>query len=131
MPVGALVQFHSLGGKVDERDSRPWGKVREDGTFALSTYETGTGAPPGTYAITVTWPTDPKVPFSPDRLKSRYSRPEQSEWRATIKEGKNEIPPIEIAGAAIDDSGKPSRRRAPAGPPMMPEFPPKRQTAGR
>lgn len=130
-PAGALVQLHSIGGKVDERDSRPWGKVREDGTYSLSTYETGEGAPPGTYAITVTWPTDPKVPFAPDRLKYKYSRPEQSKWQATIKEGENEIPTIEIAGASIDDPGKPSKRRGPSGPPMMPEFPAKRQTAGR
>lgn len=125
-PAGALVQLSPIGQKVDERDSRPWGKVQPDGTYTLSTYETGTGAPVGTYAVTVTWPVETNSAFPPDRLGNRYSSAERSEWKATIQEGENELPPIAITGATINDGG-----RGPGGPPMMPgQNRPKRQGSG-
>ncbi len=123
-PVGAIVQLIPTSAPVDERNSRPWGLVKEDGTFALGTYETEGGAPVGQYAVTITWPDDPSVPSLNDRLAHRYSRPEQSKWKVTIKEGGNELPPIELSDRAIDMSRKPpskSRMRPPPMPGVMPK----------
>lgn len=117
-PVGAIVQLIPAAAPVDERNSRPWGLVKEDGTFALGTYETEGGAPAGQYAITLTWPIDPSVPSLTDRLGFRYSRPEQSRWRVTIKEGDNELPPIELADRAVDMANRPSSKARLRTPPM-------------
>ncbi len=102
-PVGALVQLIPVGDKQpDERVSRPWGLVKEDGSFTLSTYDGEPGAPPGEYAFTITWPPDVSKPSTADRLRSRYTRPDQSHWRFTIKEGDNVLPPVEMTGVDVD-----------------------------
>ena len=113
-PAGALVQLHPVGPAPDERNSRPWGLVAEDGTFALSTYEAGDGAPAGEYAVTVTWPDDPTVPSMTDRLGFRYADPGRSSWKVTIDEGENALPTIELTDSAIAPPGpKPGRASGP------------------
>jgi hypothetical protein len=49
--------------------------VQGDGSFQLTTYKTHDGAPPATYALTVTWPLppSPKREEGPDRFQGRYS----------------------------------------------------------
>ena len=115
---GSLVQLHAVGQQPDERNSRPWGLVKDDGTFTLSTYETGDGAPVGDYMVTITWPDDPSVPSMSDRLGFKYARPDQSRWKVTIREGRNALAPIEIADATIDANG-PSKAGPIAGPEML------------
>lgn len=51
--VGAMVVFHPLA-KQDER-AVPRGKVGEDGSFKLSTYNADDGAPLGKYKVTIDW----------------------------------------------------------------------------
>jgi hypothetical protein len=101
-PAGAVVELHSVGEKPDARNSRPWGIVQDDGTFTLSTYERGDGAPLGDYALTVRWPPDVSQPSLADRLGGAYTRAEGSPWRVTISEGSNELQKIEITNAKID-----------------------------
>lgn len=117
-PAGAVVTLHSVKRKVDQRGSNPWGIVRDDGTFSLSTYEQEDGAPPGEYAVTVRWPEDvtDMAAAMLDRLGGAYSNEERSEWKVTIEPGKTELPLIEIKGAKIKSSDvlKPNR----AAPPM-------------
>lgn len=117
---GAVVELHSTGEtKPDVRNSRPWAVVQEDGTYTLSTYESGDGAPLGEYALVVRWPPDVNQPSLVDRLGNAYSRPEKSKWRVTINEGENELPPVEITGARVlpkKPVGALAQRRA--GPPM-------------
>jgi len=119
-PEGALVQLHPTGEGPDERNSRPWGLVQADGTFTLSTYESGDGAPAGAYKLTITWPVDPTVPSPSDRLGYRYARPERSPWRVEITEGENTLPPVELTGVAVDEdpsvSASPSANAAPPMP---------------
>src|SRR5688572_17397354 len=50
----ALVIFHPLG-DADPKAPRSTGEVAADGSFTLSTYTSGDGAPAGDYAVTVTW----------------------------------------------------------------------------
>lgn len=55
-PVGALVVFHPTDPVLGKAMSnRPVAEVGEDGTFALTTYERGDGAPPGEYGVTIDW----------------------------------------------------------------------------
>lgn len=118
-PAGAVVELHSVGEQPDVRDSRPWAVVQEDGSYSLTTYETGDGAPLGEYAVTVKWPPDVSKPSLVDRLGGVYARPESSAWKVSISDGDNELPPITITGARVlpkEHAGAP--RRAPPGPEM-------------
>lgn len=118
-PVGAVVELHAVGGKPDVRNSRPWAVVRDDGSYSLTTYERGDGAPAGQYAVTVKWPPDVSQPSLADRLSGAYSQAERSRWTVTITEGANDLPPIDITGAKVlaKAQARPPRR-APPGPPL-------------
>lgn len=119
-PAGALVELFPTT-KTDQRNSRPWGLVKDDGTFILSTYDGEPGVPAGDYQLTLRWPPDASKPSMIDKLKSRYSSPEKSQWKITIKEGENVLPPVELNGVAVDTKAD----SAPATGPMMPNEPKK------
>jgi hypothetical protein len=97
--VKARVSFHALTGPAGE-SLQPIAIVEEDGSFRPSTRFSHDGAPAGNYAVTVIWP---KVTLDhgeevtgPDLLRGKYSDPARSGLRATIKEGENSLPPIEL-----------------------------------
>ena len=75
--------------------------AKADGTFDLTTYHSGDGAPPGEYAITVelrglvTGGEEP-VRTGPNTLPAKYAKPESSALKYTVVEGENEIPTIDI-----------------------------------
>ncbi|TWT51805.1 hypothetical protein KOR42_32780 [Thalassoglobus neptunius] len=110
-PVGALVELHPTGEATDVRNSLPWGLVEEDGTFTLSTYEMGDGAPPGQYSVTIKWSPDVNSPTLADRLNGAYRDPRKSQWTVTIAEEDNEIPLIEITDAKVSTSEQAGKRR--------------------
>jgi hypothetical protein len=100
-PVHALVVLHPLDGNGRQDRPRPHGKVAEDGTFVLTTYEPGDGAPRGEYAVTVEWWLASKGrggddPPPSNRLPARYARPQTSGLRAVVSEGENDLPEIRI-----------------------------------
>lgn len=86
----------------------PSGVVREDGSFELTSYEIGDGAPEGEYRVTVEWP-DPKllspqlsmIQDPPDRLKNRFTNPERSTIKVRITAGKNQLEPIVLEKVEI------------------------------
>ena len=108
--AGARVTLHPAGAIVDDQAKtlRPSGVADASGNYSLSTYVPDDGAPAGDWTVTVVWP-DPKVDEKlrqemeadgnsvPDVLKGRYAKPESSPWKATIAEGPNTIPPIDLA----------------------------------
>ncbi|AGA27419.1 hypothetical protein [Singulisphaera acidiphila] len=100
-PAGALVELFPTT-KTDERNSRPWGLVKDDGTFVLATYDGEPGVPVGDYMLTIKWPPDASKPSMVDRLKSRYSSPEKSPWKVTIKGEDNVLPPVELTDVDVD-----------------------------
>src|SRR5262245_4488708 len=54
--AGALVVFHPADPAAEKRiGGKPFAKVKDDGTFALTTYAEGDGAPEGEYGVTVDW----------------------------------------------------------------------------
>ncbi len=76
---------------------RPRASVNADGTFAVTTYEHGDGAPAGLYKATAEWrrPTagggdEP----GPNVLPPAYAGPKSTPLEITVVEGENEFPPI-------------------------------------
>lgn len=119
-PEGARVHLHPISRQVDQRNSSPWGVVQKDGTFTLSTYETGDGAPPGDYKVTLRWPFEPDKPDLGDRLGYAFMKPETSRWQVTIKDGDNQLPPIEVTGAVVARERAGKAAGPAGGPPMLP-----------
>jgi hypothetical protein len=94
----AHVVLHPLE-HVETARPRPQAKVNPDGSFAVSTYETGDGAPPGEYAVTVQcWLASVKNPEAPpvNYLPVRYSRTSSSGLRVQIREGDTQLPPLHL-----------------------------------
>jgi hypothetical protein len=84
--VGAVVILHPVA--PDAADpARPTATVGADGTFRLTTYRTGDGAPEGEYFVTAMWPEPRKTPLDPpgcDRLGGAWMRPGDASPRVTI-----------------------------------------------
>lgn len=91
---GVFVKLIAIGGPVDKRNSDCWALTKEDGTFKMSTYGVGDGAPAGEYAVICRWPDNP-AQLVPDKLKEKYWDVEDPLMTVTV-EGATEIPPIEL-----------------------------------
>ena len=97
--VGAIVILHPADPAA--APVKPRGKVGTDGSYRLTTYDTGDGAPAGEYVVTVYWPKPPKAgdPVTddgPDILVGKYLRPEQPAARVTVTSGDNRLDPITL-----------------------------------
>lgn len=98
-PAGdARLAFHPLD-RARARGTLPVGVSRPDGTFALTTYSAGDGAPEGEYVVTVFWQNEAMPldecncpdPLAHDRLFGLYADATTSELRATIRAGTNDV----------------------------------------
>jgi hypothetical protein len=99
IPVGALVVFHPTDPATEKViGGKPFAKVKDDGTFELTTYSEGDGAPPGEYGITIDWRGAPKAGAAPaddgevrsggpSKLAPKYSNPRQPFTKVTVKKG--------------------------------------------
>ncbi len=96
--AGALVVFHPLDPDYEKRiGGKPFAKVKDDGTFTLTTYAEDDGAPEGEYGVTVDWRSKAKdVKFSHRRgwgrrngppLNPKYGNPQQPLFKFTVKKG--------------------------------------------
>jgi hypothetical protein len=76
----------------------PSGTVGADGTFRVSTHPHGEGAPPGEYAVLVTWyPADARGQDNPkNKLAAKYADPKQTPFRVTVEAKSNELEPFRI-----------------------------------
>ncbi len=98
--TGAVVVLRPVS-PAPLKEPLPHGEVGPDGTFRLSTFDVGDGAPAGEYVVTISWPEVKAEPgggevFGRDRLSGRYNDPAKSKWRVQIRERDNEIQPLEI-----------------------------------
>lgn len=98
--AGAQVVFHPLNPTPADAP-KPTATVKPDGSFALSTYTSGDGAPAGEYAVGVSWPSGGApiggdAESGPDRFGSRYADPQKSGLRARVNEAPTEIPPFDL-----------------------------------
>jgi hypothetical protein len=98
-PAGALIVLHPAGGSPKE-SLKPTAQVQPDGTFRLSTYETGDGAPAGDYVVTVSWrravQTDEGYLPGPNVLPPKYASPATSDVVVRVREGDNDLEPITL-----------------------------------
>jgi hypothetical protein len=89
--AGATVIFNPKAQPDEKYPIFPKGTVKEDGTFQLTTYAEGDGAPEGEYGITVVWQIG-KGGFGgegagPDKLGNRYGDNKNPKMTATVKAG--------------------------------------------
>lgn len=94
-PAGATVVLEPVGGGKE----RPTGVVAADGTFTLSTYPHGDGAPAGEYKPLFTWyPEDAREQTNPkSKLPDRYATAGTSPVpTVTVNAGPTELAPIEL-----------------------------------
>jgi len=98
-PSGALVVLHPQGATLPQ-DLIPTGIVQPDGTFQIGTYDSGDGAPAGTYKATFQWF---KVVSGaggsgrgPNVLPAAYADPRQTPVEIVVGEGPNDLPPVVI-----------------------------------
>jgi hypothetical protein len=96
---GAFVTLHpktSLGEDVPP----PRANVEKDGSFKLSTFNGGDGAPEGEYTVTVRWYKPVKngadIAAGPNVIPTKYTKPESSNLTVRIASGQNTLPPIKL-----------------------------------
>lgn len=98
VPDGALVVFHPTN--AVEKAPRPSAKVKQDGTFTVTTYDGDDGAPAGDYRVTIQWfklvKKGADVSAGPNVLPAQYSAPERSPWKVTVAESRNDLNSYEI-----------------------------------
>jgi hypothetical protein len=112
--VGAVVSFQPAG-QIQLGGLRANGRVGDDGAFALTTYVTADGAPPGQYVVTVYWADpakrlaedegDERTDLAPDLLKGRFAGG-RSVLRATVGDKPVELAPLDLAASDIPQSGE-------------------------
>lgn len=107
---GARVVFCPASDSDQIKLLRPWGKTDSTGSFQLTTFVRGDGAPEGTYQVTVRWPKETRQSNPPaadsederggpvlrDVLNGRYAHPDKSGLTAVIKPGRNKLPPLKL-----------------------------------
>jgi hypothetical protein len=102
-PEGAYIALYSKT-KIKAPNGQevvPTAQVKPDGTFELSSYAAGDGAPPGEYIVTVQWhktikPVGGDPTLGPNLVPTQYSKPQTSPVVVTIAEQPNELKTIVI-----------------------------------
>jgi hypothetical protein len=96
--VGAFVSLHrksDLNGIPGPRAT-----VAPDGSFAVTTYDGGDGAPEGEYVLTVQWYKPVRqgndLVGGPNILPAKYASPRTSDVRISVAAGENRLQPIQL-----------------------------------
>lgn len=98
-PSGARIALHTVSGGAE--GVAPTGRVNEDGTFSITAYEPGDGAPAGDYVATIEWykvvpdPAGGGAP-GPNVLPKKYSSVQTSPIKLTVSNGPTQLEPITI-----------------------------------
>ena len=114
---------------VDGAGLYPVAVTDPDGTFRLTTYAAGDGAPASEYVVTLIWPHEGAAVdececvdvMTHDRLRGRYADPATSELRAVVGSGPNSITlraTVGVGGWNLPPTrgiGPTDERRRPAG----------------
>lgn len=99
--VGALVVLNFVNeNPITKNLTKPHGIVQADGSFKISMYEAGDGAPAGDYVVTVSLfkpgSGDDEERGELDAYGGRFLNPGTSQIKVTVKEGENILPPIDL-----------------------------------
>jgi hypothetical protein len=95
--AGASVVFEPVDGSGDT--AKPSGLVGPDGSFTLTTYPHGDGAPAGEYVVLVTWyPENARELDHPkNKLPARYADPMRTTVpKVTVQAGPNDLAPFAL-----------------------------------
>ena len=96
--VGATVLLHPKA--PQEKVPAPRASVAPDGSFELSTFNTGDGAPEGDYVLTVKWykPVKNGSDFvsGPNVIPAKYTQAESSDIVVHVAAGENDLKPIKL-----------------------------------
>jgi hypothetical protein len=96
--ANALVVLHPQN-TAQLASLRPVAHADDSGSFELTTYEEGDGAPVGDYAVTIEWrrPAREQDKDPPaNQLPARYSRPDSTPLHVTIDKNTSELPALEV-----------------------------------
>lgn len=98
---GAVIVFHPANQASSGAHPPPAATVQADGSFTLSTFESGDGAPAGDYVVAVSWlPPDPALSTTQKRptvaLSEKYGDRRFTPLRAKVVAGPNELPPFQL-----------------------------------
>jgi hypothetical protein len=97
--AGAIVVFHALhNSSIDA--PRPSGRVAADGSFVLSTFAPGDGAPAGEYGVAVAWygdaPPDPVTGQRAVKLAPGYGNRAVTPLRAVVRDRATDLPAFNL-----------------------------------
>jgi hypothetical protein len=94
-----MVIFHPAT-EMKDVTFKPSAAVGADGSFAITTFKTGDGAPPGDYVVTLAMATreaHPSLPPPGPPPPARYQDAKTSPLRAKVEaKPANELPPFEV-----------------------------------
>jgi hypothetical protein len=86
-PAGAQLVFHAVN-PADPAAPAPKASVKPDGSFVVTSYQSGDGAPPGDYVVTVEWyQVDKDGNVGPNVVPKEYSDPKASPIKVTVAAG--------------------------------------------
>jgi hypothetical protein len=112
IPVGARLVLNPVNPTSPDA-AVPTGGVKADGSFVISSYTTGDGAPPGEYIVTIQWNKfDEKLGGAgPNVLPEIYSSPKTSPIKVTVNGGgPTTLEPINISSKTVRAGGLAARR---------------------
>ena len=95
-----MVVFHPMS-TPSEKFPQPIGTTTADGRFAMTTFQSGDGAPEGEYAVTIELREPRQIGEEVVRdglnlLPPKYANPKETPLRHKVIPGKNEVPEIKI-----------------------------------
>jgi len=99
--AGALIVFHPSDPALEKKiGGKPFATVKEDGTYVLTSYAEGDGAPEGEYGVTIQWQAkakEGKLSLGSEGggggasliNQAKYGNPQQPFQKVTVKKGDN------------------------------------------
>jgi hypothetical protein len=85
---GATLVFHPVKVEGDTLGAAPNARVKDDGSFSVSSYGANDGAPAGEYTVTVSWyKVNEEGGPGPNILPSLYASPTTSPIKAIVNAG--------------------------------------------
>lgn len=93
------ITCHSLSGTDPQMPTASECQTNPDGTFEIATYQSGDGVPAGDYVLTfasrdINMMT--RTYSGPDKLNNRYSDPQKSEFKFSVKDKPVDLGEIQL-----------------------------------
>jgi hypothetical protein len=119
--AGAEVIFYKKSADGAAATVQPAGRVQDDGSFRVTTFTDGDGAPAGDYGIGIVWrrpvdargnPVRKSGGLYPDFFGEFYANSTNPQFHTEVKPGTNELPTFDLKDHSVSAaSGSPKVRR--------------------